>query len=361
MSPNPDETRVANAGLTAQEAEARLVQFGPNEPAATKHHSVLSDLFHVFMSPLALILLIAAIASAFLGETVDAGIIATIVLLSAAMDLGQTYRSQRAIEQLRERVAHTATVLRGGEWKEVRRRDVVPGDIVRLSAGDLVPADGRLLMTRDLYVQQAALTGESLPAEKEATGEPASTKADARNMVFLGTSIVSGTATAEVVATGSQTAFGDIATRLAARQEATAFDLGLRNFSHLLARTVLFLVLFLIVVSIARHRDPFQSLLFAVALAVGLTPEFLPMITSVTLSKGAIAMARKKVIVKHLSAIQNLGSLDVLCSDKTGTLTAGTMSLDRSLDPLGNPSPRALELAYLNSKFETGTRSSDAK
>ena len=213
------------------------------------------------------------------------------------------------------------------------------------------------MAARDLYVLQASLTGESLPAEKEATAEPASTKADACNMVFLGTSIVSGTATAEVVATGARTAFGDIAARLAARPEETAFDKGLRNLSKLLARTVLFLVLFLVIVSVARHRDALQSLLFAVALAVGLTPEFLPMITSVTLSKGAVAMARKKVIVKHLSAIENLGSLDVLCSDKTGTLTAGSMSLDRSLDPFGNPSPRALELAYFNSKFETGIRS----
>ena len=345
------------AGLTPQEAEARLDQFGPNEPAATQRHSFLSDLLHAFASPLVLILLMAAVASAFLGDKVDAGIIGTIVLLSIVIDLSQTYRSQRAVEQLRDRVAPTASVLRGGEWKEIRRRDVVPGDIVRISAGDLVPADARLLLARDLYVQQAALTGESLPAEKEATAEPPSTKADARNMVFLGTSIVSGTATAEVVATGARTAFGDIAARLAATPEETAFDKGLRNFSHLLARTVFFLVLFLIVVSVARHRDVLQSLMFAVALAVGLTPEFLPMITSVTLSKGAVAMARKKVIVKHLSAIQNLGSLDVLCSDKTGTLTAGTMSLDRSLDPFGNPSQRTLELAYLNSKFETGIRS----
>jgi len=247
--------------------------------------------------------------------------------------------------------------LRGDQWEEIQRRDVVPGDIVRLSAGDLIPADARLLIARDLYVQQAALTGESLPAEKEATAEPASTKAGSRNMVFLGTSVVSGTATAKVVATGLRTAFGDIAARLAARPEETAFDKGLRDFSHLLARTVFFLVLFLVVVSVARHRDVLQSLLFAVALAVGLTPEFLPMITSVTLSKGAVAMARKKVIVKHLSAIQNLGSLDVLCSDKTGTLTAGTMTLDRSLDPFGNPSQRTLDLAYLNSKFETGIRS----
>jgi P-type Mg2+ transporter len=357
VSPITDPTGVAMVGLTTQEAEARLGQFGPNEPATTPRRSFLSAFFHEFSNPLVLILIIAAVASTFLGEKVDAAIIGVIVLLSGAIDLTQTYRSQRAIDQLRKQVAPTATVLRGGEWKEIQRREVVPGDIVRLSAGDLVPADARLLMARDLYILQASLTGESMPAEKEATAEPASTKADARNMVFQGTSVVSGTATAEVVQTGARTAFGDIVARLAARPEETAFDKGLRNFSQLLARTVLFLVLFLIVVSVARHRDPLQSLLFAVALAVGLTPEFLPMITSVTLSKGAVAMAHKKVIVKHLSSIQNLGSLDVLCSDKTGTLTAGTMTLDRSLDPFGKPSPRALELAYLNSKFQTGIRS----
>jgi Mg2+-importing ATPase len=273
------------------------------------------------------------------------------------MDFAQTYRSQRAVEKLRAQVAPTATVLRDGEWKDIGRREVVPGDIVRLSAGDLVPADARLLLARDLYIQQAALTGESLPAEKEATGGPVSTSADARNMVFMGTSVVSGTGTTEVVATGTRTTFGDIVARLAAKPEETAFDKGLKSFSQLLTRTVLFLVLFLIVVSLTRHRDPLQSLLFAVALAVGMTPEFLPMITSVTLSKGAVAMARKNVIVKHLSAIQNLGSLDVICSDKTGTLTSGTMSLDRVLDPFGNPSPHTLELGTLNSKFETGIRS----
>lgn len=357
MSPNADETHGAMTGLTEQEAKAQQDQYGPNEPATAQHHSSLSDLLHAFKNPLVLILLIAAVTSAFLGEKVDAGIIGVIVLLSAAIDVTQTYRSQRAVEQLRDQVAPTASVLRSGEWKEIQRRDVVPGDIIRLSAGDMVPADARLLAARDLYVLQASLTGESLPADKEATGEPASTKADARNMVFLGTSVVSGTATAEVVATGPRTAFGDIAARLAAHPEETAFDKGLKNFSQLLARTVFFLVLFLIFVSIARHRDVLQSLLFAVALAVGLTPEFLPMITSVTLSKGAVAMAHKKVIVKHLSSIQNLGSLDILCSDKTGTLTAGTMTLDRSLDPFGNPSSRALELAYFNSKFQTGIRS----
>jgi len=347
---------VAN-GLTSQEAEARLSQFGPNDPSPAKRQSPVLDFLRLFLNPLVLILLIAALLSAFLGDATDSAIIAIIVLLSTALDFTQNYKSQRAIEQLRQQVAPTATVLRDGKWRELRRIDVVPGDVVRLSAGDLVPADARLLESRDLFILQASLTGESLPVEKEARGEKVSTNPDAENMVFMGTSVVSGTASALVVATGAKTSFGDIATRLAGRPEQTAFDRGLKDFSLLLTRTVLFLVIFLVVVSLAKHRDPLQSLLFAVALAVGLTPEFLPMIVSVTLSKGARAMAKKKVIVKHLSAIQNFGGIDVLCSDKTGTLTSGNMKLDRSLDPFGEPSQRALTLAYSNSKFETGIRS----
>ena len=356
-TPQISESQASLLGLTPREAEARLNQFGPNELVAAKHYSPVPDLIHIFMNPLVLILLVSAIATATLGHGLDAGIIGTIVLLSAAIDFAQTYRSQHAIERLRNRVAPTATVLRGGEWKEIRRREVVPGDVIRLSAGDLIPADAQLLTARDLYAQQAALTGESLPVEKEANEDPPSAKADARNMVFLGTSIVSGTATAKVVATGPRTAFGDIAARVTARAQETAFDRGLRSFSHFLAKVVLFLVLFVVLVSIALHRDPLQSLIFAVALAVGLTPEFLPMITAVTLSKGAVNMAREKVIVKHLSSIQNLGSIDVLCSDKTGTLTSGVMSLDRSVDPFGKSSRRTLDLAWLNSRFETGIRS----
>jgi len=344
-------------GLTSQEAEARLGQFGPNDPVPSKHQSAVVEFLRLFLNPLVLILLIAALLSAFLGDAADSAIITVIVLLSTALDFTQTYQSQRAIEQLRQQVAPTSTVLRDAKWQEIRRSDVVPGDVVRLSAGDLVPADARLLESRDLFILQASLTGESLPVEKQARGEEVSTKPDAGNMVFMGTSVVSGTASALVVATGAKTSFGDIATRLAGRPEQTAFDRGLKDFSLLLTRTVLFLVTFLVVISLARHRDPFQSLLFAVALAVGLTPEFLPMIVSVTLSKGARAMAMKKVIVKHLSAIQNFGGIDVLCSDKTGTLTSGNMKLDRSLGPFGEPSERALALAYSNSKFETGIRS----
>jgi Mg2+-importing ATPase len=344
-------------GLTSAEAEERLKQFGPNDAAPARRHSALAELGLLFANPLVIILLIAAILSGFVGQLLDAGIIVGMVAIGIAVNFYQTYRSTIAIENLRARVAPTATVLRDGRWQEIGRQTLVPGDTVRLSAGDLVPADARLLQSRDLYVQQAALTGESLPAEKDASDVGDSSGPDARNLVFLGTSVVSGTATAAVTATGRQTSFGDIAERLAARPEETAFDRGLRQFGGLIMRAVVFLVLFLLVVSILLHHDTLESVLFAVALAVGLTPEFLPMITSVTLARGAVVMARKKVIVKHLSAIQNFGSIDVLCSDKTGTLTTGNMVLESALDPFGKPSKRTLELAYLNSKFETGIRS----
>lgn len=344
-------------GLTSQQAGELLKKFGPNDPAPAHSRSALTELLLMFANPLVIILLIAAVLSGLTGQWVDAGIIIAVVLVGIAINFYQTYRSKLAIEDLRSRVAPTATVLRDGQWQELKRQQLVPGDVIRLSAGDLVPADARLVLARDLYVQQAALTGESLPAEKESDGDATSTSPDARNMVFLGTSIVSGIATAVVAATGRQTAFGDIADRLATRPEETAFDRGLRQFGGLIMRAVVFLVLFLLIVSIALHHNLLESLLFAVALAVGLTPEFLPMITSVTLARGAVVMARKKVIVKHLSAIQNFGSIDVLCSDKTGTLTTGNMVLEQMLDPFGHTSKRAFELAYLNSKFETGIKS----
>jgi P-type Mg2+ transporter len=357
MSSSSAATAAGFTGLTSDQAAESLKRFGSNELATTRQYSLVADLWHSLANPLTVVLLIAAAVSAFLGQRVDAAIIATMVALSTVIDLAQTHRSVSAMDELRAQVSTTATVLRDGDWKEILRRDVVPGDIIRLSAGDLVPADARLVQARDLYVQQSALTGESLPAEKDISNDPASAKADARNMVFVGTSVVSGTGMAEVANTGARTAFGDIAARLAARPQETAFSKGLRDFSTFLARTVLFLVLFLIIVGAGRHRDPLQSLLFAVALAVGLTPEFLPMITAVTLSKGAVAMSKKKVIVKHLASIENLGSLDVICSDKTGTLTAGTMSLHDCLNPLGQASQSPLELAYINSKFQTGIRS----
>jgi Mg2+-importing ATPase len=346
-------------GLTAQEAEALLSEFGPNDPASTRRGAFAFELLHLFLNPLVIILLVASVISAFLGQKIEAELIFGIVVFSVTIDFVQTYRSQHAIQRLQEHVSLTATALRGGQWKEIKRQEIVPGDIVRLSAGDLVPADGQLLEARDLYVQQAALTGESMPAEKEVRAEEKAVKGtpQAPDLVFLGTSVVSGTGVARMVATGPHTAFGAIAARLADRPEETEFQRGLRRFGLLITRTVFFFVLFILVVRIAMHKDAFESFVFAVALAVGLTPEFLPMITSVTLGRGAIRMARNHVIVKHLPAIQNFGTIDVFCSDKTGTLTTGEMFLDSSVDYLGHPSDRPLALAYINSKFETGIRS----
>jgi P-type Mg2+ transporter len=347
------------SGLTSREAEQALVQYGPNDPTPTRRHSRIRELLLLFLNPLIIILVIAGVVSAFLGELISAGIIIAMVLLGIAINFVQTYRSQRAVEQLRKHVMPTATALRDRQWQDIHREDVVPGDVIRLSAGDLVPADARLLASRDLFVQQAALTGESLAVEKEAgaveaqpTGQP-----EGRNLVFFGTSVVSGTATALVSATGRATAFGAIAERLAMRPPETEFERGLRHFGQLIMRTTFLLVLFIVVVRIALHKDAFESLVFAVALAVGLTPEFLPMITSVTLARGAVRMAKAHVVVKHLSAIQNLGSIDVLCSDKTGTLTLAEMTLQDTVDPFGRFSERPFTLAYLNSAFETGIRS----
>ena len=356
--PDPTQSPREN-GLTAQQAAELLAQCGPNDPSPHIHRGEFLEFLRLFFNPLVIILLIASALAAFLGELVNAGLITDMVLVGIAINFIQTYRSKRAIEMLRASVAPTATALRDGSWREIHRREIVPGDLVRLSAGDLVPADSRIVLARDLFVQQAALTGESMPVDKEVLPQPSGLSAGpaAADLVFLGTSIVSGTALARVLVTGPRTAFGSIAERLAMRPEETEFERGLRLFGLLIMRTVFFLVLFILVLRVALHKDALESLLFAVALAVGLTPEFLPMITSVTLARGAVRMAQVKVIVKHLSAIQNLGSIDVLCSDKTGTLTRGEMTLEKSLDAAGAPAERPLLLAWLNSKFETGIRS----
>ncbi len=345
-------------GLRSREAAQRLAAFGPNQLRTTRFRTELIELIQAAANPLIVILLVAGVASAFLGEVTQAAIIGGIVAMSSGINVWQTFRSQSAVSRLREQIAPTATVRRDGAWIEVPRRNIVVGDVVRLSSGDLVPADARLITSDDLYVQQAALTGESLPAEKTASEQPLPVAgSDAPHLLFLGTSVVSGTATAVVVATGQDTAFGDIVERLAARPEETEFERGTRRFGTLILKTVLFLVLFILVVNVSTGRDAFQSLLFSVALAVGLTPEFLPMITTVTLAQGAIRMAREKVIVKHLSSIQNLGSIDILCSDKTGTLTSGTLSVDRSTDPFDRHSERPLFLAAVNSSFQSGVKS----
>ncbi len=350
--------RTSPDGLSSSEVAERLRVYGANELTTTRLRSKIAGFLRAIVNPLVVILLIAGTASAFLGQVGDAGIIGGIVLLSSGLNFWQTFRSERAVKRLQQQIAPTASVRRDGAWREVARREIVVGDVIRLAAGDLVPADARLLETDDLHVLQAALTGESLPAEKAVTeGALTSMGPDSPDLVYLGTSIVSGTGTAVVFATGQKTSFGDIVERLAARPEETEFERGTRRFGMLILQTVIFLVLFILIVNVSIGRDAMQSLLFSVALAVGLTPGFLPMITTITLAQGAARMAREKVIVKHLPSIQNLGSIDILCSDKTGTLTAGTMSLDATLDPFGEPSQRALALGTLNSRFETGIKS----
>jgi Mg2+-importing ATPase len=337
---------LADSGLTSVEAARRLEQFGPNEPVRVRRLSAIRQFLQLFATPLVAILLVAAIISATLGERTDAVIIVTIVVLGVGLNFWQTYRSGLAAEKLKASVMPTATVLRDGEWKELPVRVVVPGDVFRLSAGDLIPADGRIVESRDLSVQQSALTGEPLPVDKH----PA-------DQVFLGTSVVSGTATGVADTTGPNTQFGGIAERLASRAPETEFEHGLHKFSVLILQTTVVLVLFILMVSIALKRDAFESLLFAVALGVGLTPEFLPLIASIALTQGAIRMSREQVIVKHLPAIQNFGSIDILCSDKTGTLTSGQMTLEQAVDSSGAPCERAFQLGYVNSKLETGIRS----
>jgi len=275
-------------GLTQVEAIRRLSKYGYNEVITSKRTFLLMRIFPFLANPLALILIIAAIITSILGNYVNASIIILIVISSAILDYIQTIRSQNAADKLQSQVAPMASVYRDDTVKEINRRELVPGDIIVLTAGKLVLADARLIESKDLHVNQAALTGESFPVEKEAESEDSNV-----HMVYQGTSIVSGKATAVITATGKQTQFADIIGRLAARAPETEFDRGIRRFSFFILQTVIFLMLFIAVVSIAFRKDAFKSLLFALALAVGLTPECLPMITTVTLSNGAENGKRK--------------------------------------------------------------------
>lgn len=348
-------------GLTTSEAQRRLTTFGANEVAQARRITALRDAGSFLLNPLVLILLVASLIAGVVGDVTDAGIIALIVLLSVALNFFQTYRSQRAAEALRKMVATHATVLRDGVWADVPTAETVPGDVVRLSAGDLIPGDARLIEAKDLTVNQSALTGESFPAEKTA-GELAQSDgprpvSEAGNAVFLGTSVVSGTGLALIVRTGRSTEFGQIGQRLRGRPAQTEFERGTRGFGLLITRAVIFLVVFVFLMNTLAHRGTLESFLFAVALAVGLTPEFLPMIVSITLAQGALRMARNKVIVKHLPSIENFGSMDILCTDKTGTITAGQVRLDGHVDWQGETEPYVLTLAHVNSLLETGIKS----
>jgi len=345
-------------GLSGAEAAARLARFGPNLIHTDRKRALPLQFLLKFRNPLVIILLVASALSALTGDAASFFIITAMVLVSVILDFVQEYRAGQAAESLRQSVAVRAKVLRDGLPLEIPLAEMVPGDVALLAAGDLVPCDARVLEAKDFFVNEALLTGEPYPVEK-APGESPEEEAvlAARNTVLLGTSVISGSARVLMCRTGQSTELGAIADTLLAKAPPTAFEQGIYRFGLLIMRMTILLVLFVLLVNAFLHRPWLESFLFAVALAVGLTPELLPMVVSVTLSRGALRMAAKKVIVKRLAAIHNLGSMDVFCTDMTGTLTEARIRLERHLDPLGRESARVLELAYLNSFFETGLRS----
>jgi Mg2+-importing ATPase len=342
-------------GLSTTEAQERLQQVGPNVLKPRRHDTALRSFITQFTSPLVLILVFAAVVSAIAGEWTDAGIVVAIVVASAVLSFAQEYSASHAVEKLRAQVTIKASVLRDGKPRLTPAEEVVPGDIVLLSAGSLIPADGIVLEAKDFFVNQAVLTGETFPVEKKAGPVDAHAGMPERvNMVFMGTSVRSGTARSLIVQTGTSTAFGQIAERLTLRPPETEFERGIRRFGYLLTQIMTVLVLGVFAINVILAKPPIDSLLFSIALAVGIAPELLPAIISINLSKGAQNMARRGVIVRQLNAIENLGSMDTLCTDKTGTLTEGVVHLDGALDVEGRPSDNVLRWAYLNAAFQTG-------
>jgi Mg2+-importing ATPase len=349
-------------GLSSDEAARRLEVYGPNELAKRKKRSSIIEFLMNFKSPLVIILMIAGLISGILGELPNMIIIFSIVFLSVILDYYQESKAEKAAETLKEAVTTTATVLRDNAKQEIKLHDIVQGDIVYLSAGDITPADARVISAKDLFVNQSALTGESFPVEK--TPAPVKAKDPAitewSNYLFMGTSIVSGTSTALVVRTGGATEYGKIAKKLVEKPPETEFEKGIKSFGFLIMQVTILLVLFVFMINALLHPDTegiLTALLFAVALAVGLTPELLPMIITVNLSKGAISMSRKGVIVKRLASIENFGSMNVLCTDKTGTLTENKITLVLHVDAEGKDDDKVLLYSYLNSYYQTGLKS----
>ena len=345
-------------GLSEEEAARRLERYGPNVVASDERHTRLRLLLRACLNPLVLLLAVLAIVSLATGDVSAAAVMTLMIVLGVSLRFAQEARADAAAEKLRAMIRVTATVLRAGRPVEEPLARLVPGDVVHLCAGDMIPADVRILTCRDLFVTQASLTGESLPVEKlETAGERGDrTALELENLCFLGTSVESGTATAVVVETGPRTYLGSIAGSLAEAPVETAFDQGVARFTWLMIRFIAVMVPLVFVINGLTKHAWKEAFFFAVAVAVGLTPEMLPMIVSVCLSRGALAMSGKKVIVKRLNAIQNLGAMDVLCTDKTGTLTQDRVILERHCDVARNEDDGVLALAYLNSHFQTGLK-----
>jgi Mg2+-importing ATPase len=345
-------------GLSEAEATARLKQYGPNEIAREKRQSPLMRLLDNVKNPLVILLTALGVLSYLTGDLRAMVVIFVMVLLGVVLRFFQEMRADNAAEKLKAMVSNTATLVRDGKEKEVSLKLLVPGDIIRLAAGDMVPADVRVLSAKDLFLNQAVLTGESLPVERTASVSPAEIQnpLELANICFLGSNVESGSATAVVIHTGDKTYFGSLAASIVGQRQLTSFDKGINKFTWLMIRFIAVMVPAVFLINGLSKHNWLEAFLFAMAVAVGLTPEMLPMIVTVNLSKGALEMARKKVIVKRLNAIQNFGAADVLCTDKTGTLTQGKIVLEKHLDVQGNPSPRVLHYGYMNSYFQTGLK-----
>ncbi len=353
------QLRATRDGLSNTEAKRRLVEYGPNDALIHRRRPLWRQIIDRLANPLVLILLFASGLSAWTGEVTSFVIIVVIILLSVVLDVVQQRRAENTVDALRRSVGLESHVVRDGSCREIPVDRLVPGDVVELKAGDVVPGDCRLLAAHDCFVNQALLTGESFPVEKHASelASAADEAPAAVNFLFMGTSIISGTARALVCRTGRATELGGLAGGLVTQRPADAFAQGIRQFGFLMLRLTVFLVLFVMVTNVVFQRPWLESLLFALALAVGLTPELLPMVVTVTLANGARRLARRRVIVKRLAAIHDLGAMDVLCTDKTGTLTEAEIRLVGQVDASGNDSDRVFRLAYLNSAFESGIKS----
>jgi Mg2+-importing ATPase len=345
-------------GLSSEAAAERLTTVGPNTVAVGQRHTVLQDLWYRCRNPLVIQLFIIAAVSYAMGDRRSTVVVGGMVFLSVFLSYFQESRSSRAVEKLQRLVKTTVTVLRDGKEIEVPLEEIVPGDIVILAAGSLIPADLRILSAKDFFVSQSALTGESMPVEKNAdANQPAGrVMFEFTNACFMGSNVLSGSARGVALATGTRTQFGAIAQKLMARRETTSFDKGVGDFTWLMIRFMVVMVSATFLIVGFTKGNWVQALLFSLSVAVGLTPEMLPMIITVCLSKGAMMMARKKVIVKHLHAIQNFGAMDVLCTDKTGTLTQDHVVLERYVDVTNRPSEDVLRYAYMNSFYQTGLR-----
>lgn len=346
-------------GLTSEEADIRLKKNGENLIKEQKKTSQLMILLNQFNNPIIIILLIATSIAGATGEWIDSAIIFLIIIASAVLSFFQEYSASNAIEELREKVQVKSVVLRDKKEIEIPSKMLVAGDIVKLSTGSLVPADGLIIESFGFFVNQSILTGESLPIEKTAGRVEAEASTEERtNCVFMGTNVANGSATILVTETGENTEFGEIAKQLSLRPQRTEFERGVRHFGYLLTQIMLILTLAVFAINVIFQRPAIDSLLFSVALAVGITPQLLPAIISITLSKGSRVMAGEGVIVRRLNAIENFGSMDVLCTDKTGTMTEGVIRIDGAVDVDGQDSDIVFRLAYLNAFLQTGMENS---